>query len=362
MKILPRTLLIAGCGVSLVSLAHAQSSALTLWGQVDSGITYISNKRGGSSWGTASGIGSPTRWGLRGNEDLGGGYRAVFALESGFNVNTGALIKTNTLFDRQAYVGLDGPLGTLTLGRQSDLMDDVAIRYSNAFWNRSLYSFHAGNLDSLTNGYQIENAVKYRSPDWYGVRVGALYGFAGSDASGHSAGAYATYDRGPLSAGVTYMTTKRRVLDLYNYFGWTRFLGQTLSAQQTFQSNAVDNLGIGLTYRIVQPWTINVLYTRTDIKGARSATHMQNIDAGTLYQFTAAEAITLDYTYSRMEGMHWNTLEAGNLYSLSKRTQVQATLTWQLASGNGATAATYPNGPSSGRSQVLAHVGITHSF
>ncbi|WP_254223733.1 porin [Burkholderia multivorans] len=280
MKILPRTLLIAGCGVSLVSLAHAQSSALTLWGQVDSGITYISNKRGGSSWGTASGIGSPTRWGLRGNEDLGGGYRAVFALESGFNVNTGALIKTNTLFDRQAYVGLDGPLGTLTLGRQSDLMDDVAIRYSNAFWNRSLYSFHAGNLDSLTNGYQIENAVKYRSPDWYGVRVGALYGFAGSDASGHSAGAYATYDRGPLSAGVTYMTTKRRVLDLYNYFGWTRFLGQTLSAQQTFQSNAVDNLGIGLTYRIVQPWTINVLYTRTDIKGARSATHMQNIDAG----------------------------------------------------------------------------------
>ncbi|EGC99278.1 porin, partial [Burkholderia sp. TJI49] len=116
MKILPRTLLIAGCGVSLVSLAHAQSTALTLWGQVDSGITYISNKRGGASWGTASGIGSPTRWGLRGNEDLGGGYRAVFALESGFNVNTGALIKTNTLFDRQAYVGLDGPLGTLTLG------------------------------------------------------------------------------------------------------------------------------------------------------------------------------------------------------------------------------------------------------
>ncbi|MCM3155806.1 porin, partial [Priestia megaterium] len=159
----PRTFLIAGCGASLVSLAHAQSSSVTMWGQVDSGVTYISNKRGGASWGTASGIGAPTRWGLRGNEALGGGYRAVFALESGFNVNTGMLIKSNTLFYRQAYVGLDGPFGTITFGRQADLMDDVAIRYSNAFWNRSLYAFHAGNLDSLTNGYQIENAVKYRS-------------------------------------------------------------------------------------------------------------------------------------------------------------------------------------------------------
>ncbi|WP_179402781.1 porin [Burkholderia guangdongensis] len=356
-----KNLALAGCGLLIGTLAHAQS-AVTLWGQVDSGLTYLSNKKGGSTIGTASGIGAPTRWGLDGREDLGGGYRAVFKLESGFNVNTGTLIKPNTLFDRQAYVGIDGPTGTLTLGRQSDLMDDVAIRYSNAFWNRSLYSYHAGNLDSLTNGYQIENAVKYRSPDLYGVHVGGMVGFTGSDATGHTAGAFATYDRGPLSAGITYMTTKRRVLDMYTYFGFTQFLGQTLSATKTFQSNEVNNFGIGLTYQLTQPLLVNALFTRTDIKGASASTHMENQDVGLLYRFTTAEAVTLDYTYSRMGSDHWNAVEAGNLFSLSKRTQIQTTLTYQKASGNGATAATYPNGNSSNRSQLIAHVGITHSF
>ncbi|SMG55703.1 porin [Paraburkholderia susongensis] len=356
-----RQLLIAACGLLSISLAHAQSS-VTLWGQVDSGLTYINNKKGGSSFGTASGIGSPTRWGFTGKENLGNGYAAIFTLESGFNINTGNLIKSNTLFDRNAYVGVESPYGTLTLGRQADLMDDVAIRYSNAFWNRNLYAFHAGNLDSLTNGYQIENAVKYRSPDFYGFHVGGMYGFAGSDATGHTAGGYATYDNGPLSAGVTYMTTKGRVLDMYTYFGFTSFLGQSLSSTKTFQSNEVNNLGIGATWKFSDALLGNALYTRTEIKGASASTYMQNQDVGLLYRFTAAEAVTLNYTYSKMGGDHWNMVEVGNLYSLSKRTQVQVTLTYQKASGEDATATTYPNGNSSTQTQVLAHVGITHSF
>ncbi|WP_028222894.1 porin family protein [Paraburkholderia oxyphila] len=80
------------------------------------------------------------------------------------------------------------------------------------------------------------------------------------------------------------------------------------------------------------------------------------------YRFTPAEAVTLDYTHSRMGCDHWNTIEAGNLYSLSKHTQVQVTLTYQEAPGTGASAATYPNSNSSTQSQLLAHVGITHSF
>jgi predicted porin len=357
-----KSLALAGCGLVLSSFAHAQSS-VTLWGQVDSGLTYISNKKGADTIGTASGIGAPTRWGINGHEDLGGGYAALFSLESGFNVNTGALIKgsTNTLFDRQAYVGVATPYGTLTLGRQSDLMDDIAIRYSNAFWNRNLYAYHAGNLDSLTNGYQIENAVKYRSPDFYGLHAGGMYGFSGSDATGHTSGAYLTYDQGPFSAGVTYMTTKHRALDMYTYFGFTRFLGQSLSSTKTFMSNEVNNLGIGMTYKVGEPLLLNALFTRTDIKGASDSTHMLNQDVGLLYRFTAAEAVTLNYTYSYMASQHWNMIEAGNLYSLSKRTQVQVTLTYQRAS-SGATAATYPNGNSSNQSQLLAHVGITHSF
>lgn len=354
-------MLIAGCGVSLCSLAHAQSS-VTLWGQVDSGISYVSNVKGGATVGTASGIGAPTRWGLTGSEDLGGGYRSVFALEEGFNINAGTLITSNTLFDREAYVGIQSPYGELDIGRHSDLMSDIALRYSNAFWNRNLYTFHAGNLDGLSNSAQIQNAVTYKSPSLYGFHVGGMYGFAGGTAEGHTSGGYVTYDNGPFSAGITYMTTKDRVLNMYTFFGFTSFLGQSLSSTKTFMSNEVNNLGIGATYKITDNWLVNALFTSTQIKGASEQTHLDNQDVGTIYHINSANAVTLDYTYSWMGSDHWNMMSAGYLYNFSKATQAQVTLTDVKASGSGATAATFPNGNSSNQSQLIAHVGITHSF
>ncbi len=60
----------------------------------------------------------PSRWGLRGVEGLGGGYSAVFTLESGFNVRDGSSGQGGRLFGRQAFVGLKAPYGTLAFGRQ----------------------------------------------------------------------------------------------------------------------------------------------------------------------------------------------------------------------------------------------------
>jgi len=59
-----------------------------------------------------------SKWGLRGNEDLGGGMGATFWLENGFNVSTGKLNNGGDLFGRQAYVGLtSNQYGAVTLGR-----------------------------------------------------------------------------------------------------------------------------------------------------------------------------------------------------------------------------------------------------
>src|SRR5258708_449121 len=49
-----------------------------------------------------------SRWGLRGAEDLGGGLKAIFTLESGFDVMTGQSQQGNRLFGRQAFGGLYG--------------------------------------------------------------------------------------------------------------------------------------------------------------------------------------------------------------------------------------------------------------
>lgn len=199
-----------------------------MWGQVDFGVIYISNKCGGVLWGMVFGIGVLMCWGLCGNEVFGGGYCVVFVLESGFNVNMGMLIKFNMLFDWQVYVGFDGLFGMIMFGCQVDLMDDVVICYLNVFWNCSLYVFYVGNLDSLINGYQIENVVKYWSLEWYGICVGVLYGFIGLDVIGYSVGVYVIYDCGLLLVGVMYMMIQCCVFDLYNYFGWIWFFDQML--------------------------------------------------------------------------------------------------------------------------------------
>ena len=51
-----------------------------------------------------------SRWGLKGTEDLGGGLKAIFQLENGFDVNNGKLGQGGLLFGRQAYVGLTSRL------------------------------------------------------------------------------------------------------------------------------------------------------------------------------------------------------------------------------------------------------------
>jgi predicted porin len=42
-----------------------------------------------------------SRWGVFGTEDLGGGLKAVFRLESGFDVNNGSMSQGSRLFGRQ---------------------------------------------------------------------------------------------------------------------------------------------------------------------------------------------------------------------------------------------------------------------
>ena len=85
------------------SAAHAQTS-VTLYGTIDTGITYVHNASGNNSlWSlgnTSAGNLSGTRWGLKGSEDLGAGLKAIFQLESGFDSSTGKLGQGSRLFGR----------------------------------------------------------------------------------------------------------------------------------------------------------------------------------------------------------------------------------------------------------------------
>ena len=84
--------LVATAVLGLLSASGAMAqSTVTLYGLVDAGYNHVSGLKNGSFNGIASGIMEGSRWGLRGNEDLGGGYRAIFTLESRFEADTGSV-------------------------------------------------------------------------------------------------------------------------------------------------------------------------------------------------------------------------------------------------------------------------------
>ncbi|MGI4848214.1 MAG: porin, partial [Janthinobacterium lividum] len=105
---------------STSSIAYAQSSIVT-YGIVDTSIRYISsdNAAGQSNLRMDNGAISNSRFGFRGTEDLGGGLKALFKLEGGFNSDTGTASSAGSLFNRKAYVGVGSSYGELTLGRQN---------------------------------------------------------------------------------------------------------------------------------------------------------------------------------------------------------------------------------------------------
>ena len=97
-----------------IGQSYAQQSSLTLYGIVDLGLQWQkidlrdakSNELASQRIGVASGVQSGSRWGLRGQESLGGDLRAVFVLENGFDASNGTASQGGRLFGRQSTLGL----------------------------------------------------------------------------------------------------------------------------------------------------------------------------------------------------------------------------------------------------------------
>jgi Outer membrane protein (porin) len=194
-----------GAGMMLVGTAGAQSS-VTLYGIVDSGVTYTNNQQGHSAWQATAGNESGPRWGMLGTEDLGGGLKANFRLENGFNLENGAAGQGGRMFGRQAWVGMSGDkLGALTLGRQYNTVQDIlgSIQISNTLVQ---YSTHPFDNDDINNTFRTNNAVKYVSPTIAGLQTNLMYGFSNATgfAANNSWSAGVSYTHGPLNAGAAY--------------------------------------------------------------------------------------------------------------------------------------------------------------
>lgn len=181
-------------GLAAATAAHAQSS-VTLYGIVDNAIAWQNNSSGtGATSGghskvqMATGIWAGSRFGLKGSEDLGGGTKAIFQLEAGFNANNGSSQWANGIFTRQAWVGLTNQTyGTLTAGRQYTAYYTLLSPYSPTTWLTGYYGAHPGDIDSLDTSYRANNSLVYMSPKFYGFTVGGSYSLGGVAAASTAA-------------------------------------------------------------------------------------------------------------------------------------------------------------------------------
>src|SRR5471030_2428830 len=189
---LARHVLIISLLATGASHATAQSS-VTLAGQVSSGLNYASNIKGHSDYYVSpAGVARPNVLLFQGNEDLGGGLKALFLLSQSFSTANGTNSGgTGALWSRESYVGLGTPWGTVTLGQQRDFMFDLTIAGYTGSSYSGIVGGHQGpfptfgvpwagggsqDFDRL-NGEALNNTVKFKSANFQGLTFGAMYSF-----------------------------------------------------------------------------------------------------------------------------------------------------------------------------------------
>ncbi len=162
------------------------------------------------------------RWGMKGSEDLGGGLKTNFQLESGFSIDSGAAAQGGLLFGRQAWVGLSGGFGAVQLGRMSTAVYNVA-GTSNAMLDSGLAPlgnigrvndqgnsvFINGVANTATgNTLRFNNALSYSIPTIAGLDATIQYSLGENKSSSTSAdsafGLNANYANGPLGVQLAY--------------------------------------------------------------------------------------------------------------------------------------------------------------
>jgi predicted porin len=298
----------------LAGLVHAEPS-VSIYGTVDGGLRYQTNAdaRGGSKLSMGSnGYYSSNKLDFSGSEQLGENTTVKFVLESGFNLGTGALDNTDgTLFQRQAYIQLSHPLGTVSLGRQYTISHDFLLIYDP-------FGFHYTPLIPLTkasSGTRFNNDIKYVGQAGpFRLELENAFGEnAGSTSKGAARGIGLNYHAGPLVLGGSY--NHRSIAsggtfldDDYWLVGaaWIRgdlkVSGGTMSETLKNPAPAGDavtrNSFGGVSYRLTPTYTVTAGYYQTDAKSDKARRRGMLI-AGIDYALSKRTRLYAEFDYTR---------------------------------------------------------------
>ncbi|AOS78036.1 porin [Hydrogenophaga sp. PBC] len=342
-----RTLLALAALASVSTLASAQSS-VTLFGVVDASVRSVKNGSAGSQTQLASGDNTTSRWGLRGVEDLGGGLKASFHLESQIALDTGSADAAK-FFGRRSTVSLSGGFGEVRLGRDytptfmNGLGDEFGIV---GIGSRGIFLYGGGsNLGSpAATVLRADNAVSYFLPNMGGiygqVQISAGEGVVGNRYAGGGLG----YKNQAMDVGVAYGTTDvgtdsdfKHYNVKFNYnFGFATL--HTLYDVKTWGDRKTQDISIGASIPVATG-TIHAGYTRANRSGGPVGSGYADGDDSTR-------------------------LALGYVHDLSKRTALYTTVSRITNKGaaRSSVLGTAPAGMLGGENSSGYEVGLRHTF
>nr|WP_255593041.1 porin [Bordetella sp. BOR01] len=349
-----------------VCLAGAAAPALadnvTLYGVVDSYIGAI-NSSGRTEKSVDSGGLQVSRFGLMGSEDLGGGTRAVFRLEGGFNTNNGNASVAGQMFGRQAWVGFaNNDWGEFRIGKQNSVFFNMLGKIA-AFYGGT---FGAGLGTQSGYNFRNNNDISYSSPRWHGWRLETHYALGDSyrhSQAGRVWQAAIEYQNGP-------------------YYFLAAHVDNTLpgATDDLYDGTRNRQTAIGGSYDF-DPVTVYLGYFKNEQTDGSIDKDLYSISVA--FDLTAADQLSLGWTYIDVKAdnantdpstfggsSHANHYGIMYLHRLSKRTTLYAAGAW-IDNGEGlryaigaaqAPSADWRNRPLAGDATRGVQFGIRHVF
>ena len=329
-----------------MSSVHAQST-VTLYGVVDAGILYTSKtlslstgQNAGHQVSMITGGHTPSLFGLKGTEDLGGGIKALFALESGIDVSNGGFADSNgNLFGRQAWVGLSSDYGVVKAGVQYSpfALSLIATDARDASYFGSGVPIYVGSVG--VTGIFNANAISYTTPTiagFQGSAMLALGGIAGNFQAGHQYSASLNYSFGPaLISAAMYSGNAGGTASTTPVPSTVQFTGRTIGGSYRYDrltvkagfvnykvAGSFDNRVYegGAAYALTPALTIDAGAWYTS-DGNDTSNHSILAATGVVYSLSKATSLYGQFAYVNNHGkMNTGVSTNGALYGVSGTT------------------------------------------
>lgn len=339
--------------------AVAQSS-VTLYGVADANWTTQRAELASGATQSLHAIGSGglngSRFGLRGTEDIGGGLKAKFVLENGYNIDTGTQAQGGRLFGRAAWVGLEAGFGEVRIGRHLTPIG-IAADETGSLSTKSADLFAVVGTLAANAAYRTDNSLNYLTPNWGGFTAHVQYSTRLDGAEQNKpnnkqqrhAGFNLRFAKGPIKAGVGYLNVTdlnltaagdQKADAVLGYFGWDfGFMSVLYAVNQ-------DNIRpVSGSYK--KPTTHGLDF------GVPIGPVKLNVGLGLSKDNTGADGATDDVGFFTVQAV----------YNLSKRTALYGFVTGVANEDGGVgNAARGYNGPGAGKNSAQYQFGVRHFF